>query len=74
MESDRARTEPPRRINADDSDYYQDRLSVHAGTLALVDAAERFWRRFTHRAVDIEEALEALGIKPLPKQEPVEKK
>lgn len=46
----------------------------YAGMVVLADAAERFWRRFTHRAVDIEEALEALCIKPLPKQEPVEKK
>lgn len=38
LESDRARTEPPRRIYADDSDHYQDRLSVNAWTVLVLSA------------------------------------
>lgn len=38
----------------------------HAGTVALVDAAERRWRRFGPGAVPIAEALAALGIAPAP--------
>lgn len=36
----------------------------YAGTVALADAAERFWRRFGQRAIAPEEALAALGIRP----------
>lgn len=36
----------------------------YAGTVVVADAAERFWRHFSHRAIAPEEALATLGIKP----------